>query len=61
MWGEELSCEEDVFEIFKCYLDGEPNRYGHQVWEAGIQVFRKILLAVANCLTTKRTYFVIEK
>ncbi|XP_071805205.1 methylenetetrahydrofolate reductase (NADPH)-like [Asterias amurensis] len=31
MWGEELSCEEDVFEIFKCYLDGEPNRYGHQV------------------------------
>ncbi|XP_038074265.1 methylenetetrahydrofolate reductase-like [Patiria miniata] len=31
MWGEELGCEEDVFEVFKCYLDGEPNRYGHKV------------------------------
>lgn len=28
MWGEELTCPEDVFEVFTCYLSGEANRYG---------------------------------
>lgn len=31
MWGEELRCVEDVFEVFKCYILGEDNRYGVKV------------------------------
>ncbi|XP_030842901.1 methylenetetrahydrofolate reductase [Strongylocentrotus purpuratus] len=31
MWGEEITCVEDVSEIFTCYLSGEPNRYGNKV------------------------------
>ena len=31
MWGEELRCVEDVFEVFKCYISGEDNRYGVKV------------------------------
>ncbi|XP_071946159.1 methylenetetrahydrofolate reductase (NADPH)-like [Antedon mediterranea] len=30
-WGEELTCEQDVFDVFSCYLSGEPNRYGNKV------------------------------
>ncbi len=28
---EDITCEEDVYEIFSCYLSGEENRYGHKV------------------------------
>ncbi|KAH1175824.1 hypothetical protein KIL84_022349 [Mauremys mutica] len=31
MWGEELMSEESVFEVFTCYISGEPNREGHKV------------------------------
>nr|XP_060614746.1 methylenetetrahydrofolate reductase (NADPH) [Anolis sagrei ordinatus] len=31
MWGEELTSEESVFEVFRCYIAGEPNRNGHKV------------------------------
>ncbi|XP_010626453.1 methylenetetrahydrofolate reductase isoform X3 [Fukomys damarensis] len=31
MWGEELSSEESVFEVFAHYLSGEPNQYGYKV------------------------------
>lgn len=31
MWGEELTCEESVFEVFTCYISGEPNKNGHKV------------------------------
>lgn len=31
MWGEELSCEEDVWSVFVCYLTGKTNRYGVKV------------------------------
>ncbi|XP_030661816.1 methylenetetrahydrofolate reductase isoform X2 [Nomascus leucogenys] len=31
MWGEELTSEESVFEVFVLYLSGEPNRNGHKV------------------------------
>ena len=31
MWGEELTCEEDVWKVFYCYLTGEPNSGGHKV------------------------------
>ncbi|XP_034358929.1 methylenetetrahydrofolate reductase (NADPH) isoform X1 [Arvicanthis niloticus] len=31
MWGEELTSEESVFEVFEHYLSGEPNRYGYRV------------------------------
>ncbi|XP_051027749.1 methylenetetrahydrofolate reductase (NADPH) [Acomys russatus] len=31
MWGEELTSEESVFEVFEHYLSGEPNRHGHRV------------------------------
>eukprot|EP00072_Mus_musculus_P056058 XP_006538682.1 PREDICTED: methylenetetrahydrofolate reductase isoform X3 [Mus musculus] len=31
MWGEELTSEESVFEVFEHYLSGEPNRHGYRV------------------------------
>lgn len=31
MWGEELTSEESVFEVFVHYLSGEPNQSGCQV------------------------------
>ncbi len=31
MWGEELMCEEDVFDVFQCYVTGEKNRNGVKV------------------------------
>ncbi|XP_071477155.1 methylenetetrahydrofolate reductase (NADPH)-like, partial [Diadema antillarum] len=31
MWGEQITCVEDVHEIFTCYLTGTPNRYGKKV------------------------------
>ncbi|KAG8568417.1 hypothetical protein GDO81_013991 [Engystomops pustulosus] len=31
MWGEELSSEESVFEVFTCYISGTPNPNGHKV------------------------------
>lgn len=31
MWGEELTGEESVFEVFTCYITGEPNRNGYKV------------------------------
>nr|XP_020037240.1 methylenetetrahydrofolate reductase isoform X5 [Castor canadensis]XP_020037241.1 methylenetetrahydrofolate reductase isoform X5 [Castor canadensis] len=31
MWGEELTSEESVFEVFASYLSGEPNRQGYKV------------------------------
>ncbi|XP_044138018.1 methylenetetrahydrofolate reductase [Bufo gargarizans] len=31
MWGEELSSEESVFEVFTCYIMGNPNPNGHKV------------------------------
>ncbi|XP_020829402.1 methylenetetrahydrofolate reductase (NADPH) isoform X2 [Phascolarctos cinereus] len=31
MWGEELTSEESVFQVFTYYLSGEPNQSGHKV------------------------------
>lgn len=31
MWGEELMNEESVYEVFTCYITGQPNRSGHKV------------------------------
>ncbi|KAL8198291.1 UNVERIFIED_CONTAM: hypothetical protein K2H54_003646 [Gekko kuhli] len=31
MWGEELTSEQSVFEVFRCYISGEPNRNGQKV------------------------------
>ncbi|XP_058017228.1 methylenetetrahydrofolate reductase (NADPH) [Ahaetulla prasina] len=31
MWGEELTSEESVYEVFRCYIAGEANRNGHKV------------------------------
>ncbi|XP_019316947.2 methylenetetrahydrofolate reductase (NADPH) isoform X4 [Panthera pardus] len=32
MWGEELTGEESVFEVFACYLSGEPNQNGYKAY-----------------------------
>ncbi|XP_074704234.1 methylenetetrahydrofolate reductase (NADPH) isoform X2 [Strix aluco] len=32
MWGEELTGEESVFEVFTCYITGEPNKNGHKAY-----------------------------
>jgi methylenetetrahydrofolate reductase (NADPH) len=31
MWGKELRCEHDIWQVFYCYLSGEPNKYGNSV------------------------------
>ena len=31
MWGKELSCDQDVFDVFKCYLTGQSNKSGVKV------------------------------
>lgn len=31
MWGEELTCEQDVWDVFHCYISGEPNKSGIRV------------------------------
>ncbi len=31
MWGTELTCEQDVWEVFTCYISGQPNNSGHKV------------------------------
>jgi len=31
MWGYELNCEEDVWEVFYCYLSGQPNKAGIKI------------------------------
>lgn len=31
MWGKELKSEQDVWEVFYCYLSGDTNRQGHKV------------------------------
>ncbi len=31
MWGHELTCEQDVFDVFYNYISGEPNRDGVKV------------------------------
>ena len=36
MWGEELTSEESVFEVFAHYLSGEPNQNGYKVSAAGM-------------------------
>ena len=36
MWGEELTSEESVFQVFAHYLSGEPNQNGYQVSAAGV-------------------------
>lgn len=36
MWGEELTSEESVFEVFAHYLSGEPNQNGCRVSDTGL-------------------------
>ena len=31
MWGNELTCEQDVFDVFTCFVTGEPNKQGVKV------------------------------
>ena len=31
MWGPELSCEQDIYDVFYCYLTGEENKNGVKV------------------------------
>ena len=31
MWGTELNCVEDVFDVFVCYLTGQKNKRGYKV------------------------------
>ena len=31
MWGEELTCPEDVCHVFECYITGEKNKNGVKV------------------------------
>lgn len=34
MWGEELSSEESVYEVFTSYISGNPNKNAHKVGSA---------------------------
>src|SRR5437879_87406 len=31
MWGHQLDSEQDIWNVFYCYLSGEPNKEGHKV------------------------------
>lgn len=31
MWGQELQSEQDVWDVFHCYLSGTPNKEGVQI------------------------------
>jgi methylenetetrahydrofolate reductase (NADPH) len=31
MWGEELCSEQDVWDVFHCYLSGQPNKSGCKI------------------------------
>jgi len=31
MWGEQLTCEQDVWDVFECYIAGKPNKGGIKV------------------------------
>lgn len=31
MWGEELTCEQDVFDVFTCYITSKTNKHGAKV------------------------------
>ena len=31
MWGEELTSEQDVWDVFHCYLSGKANKAGHKI------------------------------
>lgn len=31
MWGEELTCVYDVYDVFACFISGEKNANGHKV------------------------------
>ncbi|MEE6485240.1 hypothetical protein FKM82_014221 [Ascaphus truei] len=48
MWGEELSNEESVFEVFTSYISGEPSRDGHKVSSNSLK---------GNCVSCMSTKF----
>lgn len=31
MWGHELTCEEDIWHVFYCYVTGTKNKSGHLI------------------------------
>lgn len=51
MWGEELTGEESVFEVFTCYITGEPNKNGHKVSDGPERA--------GPCGTDNSTYFLL--
>lgn len=51
MWGEELTGEESVFEVFTCYITGEPNKNGHKVSDGPGRD--------GQCGTDSRAYFLL--
>lgn len=51
MWGEELTGEESVFEVFTCYITGEPNRNGYKVSESpeGMVSVAQTIAHISSC------------
>lgn len=63
MWGEELTGEESVFDVFTCYITGEPNKNGHKVSEGrgrvgqcGTDNSAYFLLLLAPCYSSKKNW-----
>ena len=51
MWGRNLTCLEDVFEPFACYLSGKPNRDGVKVlYDHFIQDFWMLFVYTFLCM-----------
>ena len=46
MWGEELTCEQDVFDVFTCYITSKTNKHGAKVH---IYIILCVYLYVAGC------------
>lgn len=49
MWGEELTGEESAFEVFTCYITGEPNKNGHKVSDVAQTIAHVVLFLVPHC------------
>lgn len=46
MWGEELTSEDSVFEVFTSYIMAQPNRQGHKVTGFILPFFLCVCLCV---------------
>ena len=50
MWGEELTCKEDVFHVFHCFITSHKNKNGVKVHDLWTQL-QLVKLTLQRCLS----------